>query len=81
MREITNPFDSLFTTIVCDSRDWASNHKDAWLWGIIVGWDNKSLEELQNKFNWTDTTCDRLKSLHRDFEIAQKIYLECSECE
>lgn len=42
--------------IVFDSRDWVENKRDAWIYGIVVGWDDDSLNELAQKFRW-DKDC------------------------
>lgn len=50
-----------------DSRDWSSNNKDAWIYGIIVGWDKESLIELSNKYGWSKEDCEKLEQLHFNF--------------
>ncbi len=37
-----------------DSRDWAANRGDAYLWGVLVGWDDEALEEVAAKHNWNE---------------------------
>ena len=41
-RDLENPFESLANTMACDPRDWSLNGRDAWMWGIIHGWDHKT---------------------------------------
>ena len=62
--EPADPKESLFNCVVFDSRDWSLEKTDAWIYGIIVGWDEASLESLKNKFRWDDKTVQRLKSLN-----------------
>jgi len=79
-----NPFESLHNVIVFDSRDWSKNKKDAWLYGIIVGWideeDDEDLgeeifRELSIKHGWDKETWGRLQRLRVEF-IKAKIYYE-----
>lgn len=42
------------------SRDWSSDYRDAWLWGVVVGWDDASLRELSSKLGWSARTVDKL---------------------
>jgi len=60
--------ESLYDTIVFSSRDYSIDPEDAWIYGIIVGWDGPSLKELAKKFNWPTKTCKRLEKLHRNFK-------------
>ncbi|MCB1178469.1 MAG: hypothetical protein KDK36_12865 [Leptospiraceae bacterium] len=54
--------------ITSDSKDYSSTDKNAWEYGIIVGWDELSLIELADKFNWSPEQVELLKQLHRNFE-------------
>jgi len=66
---ITDSHESLYNTIVFDSKDWCRYEKDAWLYGIVIGWDNTNsmFEEFNNRFKWTGETFNRLQLLHLDF--------------
>jgi len=73
MNGITNPFESLYSSIVFDSRDWASDKNDAWIYGITVGWDwdiNKydSFDDFNKRFGWTKETWLRLQLLHERYK-------------
>jgi hypothetical protein len=63
-----NFIESLLNVIVFSPRDWGENHEDAWIWGIIVGWDKPALQELREKFNWNRKTVKRLQKLHSQVE-------------
>ncbi|MGA5670037.1 hypothetical protein ACPCTG_31720 [Streptomyces pseudogriseolus] len=46
-------------TAVCnmmrvDSRDWAADRGDAYLWGVLVGWDDDALKEIAVKHRWNE---------------------------
>lgn len=51
------------SAMVTHPRDWAADYRDAWLYGIIVGWDDASLKELADKFRWSEKTVDKLREV------------------
>lgn len=67
-KEVVSPLESLANCIAFDSKDWSISGRDAWVYGIVLGWDQESLMELQHKFQWSDDTCERLIELHQKFE-------------
>jgi hypothetical protein len=68
----TNPLKSLAFAVALHSRDWALHHRDAWIWGIVQGWDEDSLRELARQHRWEPETVERLKLLHRRFIELEK---------
>ena len=76
MAQIENPFESLHATLVFCSRDWAVNEKDAWIWGIVVGWDwdDESMSKIRSQLGWSDETIARLTRLHKQFLFAKELY-------
>jgi hypothetical protein len=62
---------SVGSAIVFSPHDWGSHHRDAWIYGIMCGWDEECFPELQEKFGWTDETIQRLKSYHN---LVDEIY-------
>lgn len=78
MEEI-NILELLRILLIFDSRDWGTNPTDAWLYGIIVGWESESedmteaiYKEFSNKFRWNRATWNKLLFLHNKYEEAQK---------
>ena len=63
------PLESIDCTLAFASKDWAVDKNDAWIYGIVVGWDDEALLELKEKFGWTNSTVDRLKALHSKFKL------------
>lgn len=63
-----NSLESIRDTFVKSSKDWGATKQDAWLYGIIVGWDWKSYKELSKMWNWSKDDVDLNKKLHQDFE-------------
>ena len=58
---------SLYDLLVFSARDWSADATDAWIYGIIVGWNDASLKLLREKFAWGEIETDRLKAMHREF--------------
>jgi hypothetical protein len=51
------------------TKDWSTDKRDAWLYGIICGWDDKeSMEQMQDLHGWSDESCERLNKLHENFD-------------
>jgi hypothetical protein len=59
--------ESLEACMTSSPRDWAANERDAWMWGIIVGWDIESFAELRIKFGWDGPTAIRLINLRNEY--------------
>ena len=67
------PISNAMSCIALHPRDWSSDHRDAWLYGIIVGWDDESLAELKGDHKWDDASVARLKRLRASFiALAEK---------
>lgn len=63
------PKESLSRTMAFSSRDWSINREDAWMYGIVCGWDSESLAELKQRHGWTDDQVARLDRLHGAWEM------------
>ena len=35
-------------------RDWTGDRHDAYLWAVLVGWDDEALEEIAVKYRWNE---------------------------
>lgn len=60
------PLASLEMTLPFHPRDWSEHHRDAWIYGVIVGWDT-ALEDVAHKHGWTPETVARLQRLRERF--------------
>jgi hypothetical protein len=69
--QMTDPLESLVNLLAFSSKDWSIEKSDAWVYGIISGWDDETLKELQTKFEWHDLDVKRLKILHANFKDLQ----------
>lgn len=56
---------SLRRIIAFDSKDYAQCSRDAWIYGIVLGWDARSIKELKAKFSWSDDTIARLRKYRK----------------
>ena len=66
-REALGALDSLLCGLSLAPKDWSLDKYDAWVYGIIAGWDDESLIELQSRFRWKPETVEKLKSFHKAF--------------
>jgi len=55
------------------SRDWSATREDAWMYGIIRGWDPESLSKISPRFGWTGGDRIRLMTLHTAYVEASRI--------
>jgi hypothetical protein len=68
--QIADVLDSLARTLAFSSRDWGANARDAWLWGILIGWDadepgeESAMYEMARSHGWSEATIARLRGLH-----------------
>jgi hypothetical protein len=66
---------SLRTVVACSSQDWGRSSGDAWLYGLVVGWDceedhvhnddddcGSAVPELAAEFGWDDEDVARLRA-------------------
>ena len=64
--------DALHTCIALHPRDWSRHHRDAWIYGIVVGWGAESLDALKVLHGWTDETVERLRRLRQAYVLAAR---------
>lgn len=80
---ITNPFESLRNVVAFSCRDWSVDPEDAWIYGIIIGWEfdeddegKSCTDELERKFGsnkWSKSDTKRLKVLHNNWKLAEEL--------
>jgi hypothetical protein len=61
------PIQSLRTCLPFDSRDWSVDKNDAWIYGIVCGW-NDAIVDVAKVHGWADETVARLQRLHLAFK-------------
>jgi len=77
-----NPFESLERTISFSSKDFSECKEDAWIYGIICGWDCKDTDdecseleffkEFNKKFGWNEDKWKRLQLLRENYLKAKE---------
>ena len=72
MNEFSETADSMRTVMSTHVRDWATNKRDAWLWGIVCGWNDEAMSEVAQKFSWDKQTVARLRRYRKAFMEAQE---------
>jgi len=75
MPDVINSMQNVMAT---SHRDWGMNREDAWLYGIVLGWDfdeepdeESAMPQLAAQHGWDDETVARLRSLHAAFTSAE----------
>jgi len=72
----TNPLQRLQEVFAFTSRDCSEDKMIAFMYGIVMGWDNKSYKELRIKHNWSDSDIELQKMWHKNYEKAWNVYME-----
>jgi hypothetical protein len=71
-----DPREALKDAIALSVDDWSESRSMAWVYGIVLGWDNDepddpedfgAMDEIAEKFGWTPNQVERLRELHRRF--------------
>ncbi len=76
----TSCLESIEMTIAFDVRDWSEDRRSAWIYGIVFGWGDESIEELKAKFNWSVEDIERLNGYHMQWEqIKSSVQEECKK--
>jgi hypothetical protein len=76
MNETENPLESLRYAVAFSSMDWSTEKRNAWIYGIICGWDNDCFAEFNKKFGWSRETFDRLTRLHERFASMEGVKID-----
>lgn len=66
-----DPFASLSAAVACHVRDWSEHRRDAWIYGIVVGWED-ALAEVARDHRWDAATVERLTRLRAAFVRASE---------
>lgn len=72
----TDPLDAIRTLVALDSRDWTQDRADAWLYGIVLGWDGADddpedvgvMDLASARHGWNPAQVARLRALHERFK-------------
>lgn len=67
-----DPFESLRNAIAVHPRSWSADHRDAWIYGVIVGWGD-ALDEVAAKHGWNEAAVNRLRALHAATQVVSTL--------
>ena len=67
---------SLENAMVFSSVDWSATYRDAWMYGIVAGWEEDygdddpcdAMGELAEKYGWAPETVERLRRYRKAIE-------------
>lgn len=76
MENPTNALQSLLESYTRSSKDMSECKFDAWVYGIIVGWDDSSYKELSVKHNWSEEQINYNKLLHYNYCKSWELFIK-----
>ena len=71
-----NPLQALVMSLCGTSKDMAEHKFDAYLYGVIVGWDDDAYETLRGQHGWSEDVVNYQKRLHQNFIRAWNLLTE-----
>lgn len=71
-----NPIQALVMSICRSSKDYGENKFDAYLYGVIVGWDKDAYNQLKKKHGWSDEQIEYQITLHQNLIKAWNLLTE-----
>lgn len=72
----TNALQELREILTRTSRSVSTDKMIACMYGIIVGWDDGSYDELKVLHNWTDEQIEHQKLLHENYKKAWGLFMD-----
>ncbi|MFF8910604.1 hypothetical protein [Streptomyces olivaceoviridis] len=51
---VARAVNSICNMMRVDSRDWAADRRDAYLWAVLIGWDDEALQEVADRHRWNE---------------------------
>jgi hypothetical protein len=70
--DLAEALTSAYRIVTADPRDWTANRHDAFLYGLLRGWDDPASEAaVADKHGWDDQFLERLRRLHSAVERAR----------
>lgn len=62
-----NAKESVKSCVAFHVRDWAADKRDAWLFGVVCGWDDEAMAEVSARHGWSAAEVGRLRRLHENW--------------
>lgn len=78
-RDTDDPIKALGDCLAFNSRDWAGNKADAWIYGIVLGWDDDhpetdAMAEVAAEVGWDEYDVARLRRLHARWVLLEEAF-------
>lgn len=71
----TNPLQKLQEVFAFTSRDCSEDKMIAFIYGVVMGWDDDSYAEIKDKHNWTDKDIKLQKMWHKNYQKAWELFM------
>lgn len=68
LEALKRSIDSAAECLKLHTRDWSQSYRDAWLWGVLCGWSEEGLKEIQEKHGFGDEAMERLRILRKPIQ-------------
>ena len=72
----TNPLQKLTEIFAFTSRDCSEDKMIACMYGIIMGWNDESYEELKLKHGWSDKDINLQKMWHENYKKSWNAFIK-----
>lgn len=78
LANLAQAFESIHNAIVFGSRDWGVYDRDAWIYGIVAGWDEddgsagEATREICRRHKIKPEDLERMRSMHRSVTAARE---------
>jgi hypothetical protein len=64
-----NSLEHLASTIAFDSKDWSLTKRDAFIYGIVIGWDEEAMKELAERHVLNEKMVELIEALRLDYRM------------
>ncbi len=75
----TNPLQKLNEIFAFTSRDCSEDKMIACIYGIVMGWDKESYDELKIQHHWTEQDIELQKMWHENYKKAWNLFMESNK--
>lgn len=71
---------SAITVMATWSGDWSTENRLVWLYGLVCGWEEESLQSFAKKWDWSQEDVERLQCYHHLLAWIARKEQECLVC-
>lgn len=73
---LRDTLDAIHLAVTISSRDWSIHHRDAWLYGVVAGWDDEhpdddAMPEVAERHGWDAEMVATIRFHHAAFTAAR----------